>query len=289
MQKSCVKAYVAFVLVFLIISSLVAMDIAISSMSSREGSFISQQGAFYSSLDANRRIDEAVTVGSAGGISAYLAYLTTKATLEIIGSAGLLTPEAVVEAVEGSLDINEMKRWSNTGVVVALDIMKSRNEASPNGRGFYCTWATDEEINDAMNATLMDKTLYLPPQTLGLNLGNCYMVPQTSITPSAEMDIDDMSSGNLTGLGIEVSLYDEESAENGYRRGRIAHLYYDEENGIAGLVEFPPERAIKVLAVDENAIRDFTGNSYGWETVLKDRYNATINETILYQALFENQ
>ncbi len=284
------KAYVAFVLVFLIISSLIAMDIAIASMSSRTGAFISQQGAFYSSLDANRRIEEAATVGSAGGISAYIAYLTTKATLEIIGSAGLLTPEAVIEAVKGSLDINEMKRWSNTGVVVALDVMKSKNEASPNGQGFYCTWATDEEINDAMNATLMEKTLYLPPQTLGLNLGNCYMIPQTSITPvSTDIDISEIGSGNLTGLGIEVSLYDEESAENGYRRGRIAHLYYDEENGIAGLVEFPSERAIKVLAVDESAIKDFTGSSYGWETVLKDRYNATINETILYQALFENQ
>jgi hypothetical protein len=275
-----VKGYISFVLVFLIIASVIAMDITIVSIGRRDGSFVSQQSAFYSALDANRRIEEAASVGSAGGISAYIAYKAA----ELAASGGA----SAVKGLAESIDTNEMEKWSDAGAVIALDMMANRNETSPDGQGFYCTWANKGEIDDAMSATVTDGTLYLPTRTMGLNLGNCASFPHTIIKSFAKITDDDaeqLKSGNLSALDIEVSLYDEENETNGFRQGWMAHLYYDGEGRIAGLSEFPPEREMKILSVESPVVKIFINQSYGWQSVLNDRYNITINETMLSEAL----
>lgn len=272
------KGYISFVLVFLIIASVIAMDIAIVSIGRRDGSFVSQQGAFYSSLDGNRRIEEAATAGSAGGISAYIAYKAA----ELAASGGTSAAKDLAE----SIDTNEMEKWSDAGVTIALDIMANRNETNPNGRGFYCTWAEKGDISGAMSATVNDGTLYLPPKTIGLNLGNCASFPHTTITSIAKItDAEQLRAGNLSALDVKVSLYDEPNLENGFMEGRMAHLYYDSGGRIAGLAEFPPEREINVLSVESSAVKAFINQSYGWQGVLYGRYNITINDTILSEAL----
>ena len=272
------KGYISFVLVFLIIASVIAMDIAIVSIGRRDGSFVSQQGAFYSALDSNRRIEEAATVGSAGGISAYIAYKAA----ELAASGGT----SAVKDLAESIDIDEMEKWSDAGVLIALDMIANRNETSPNGQGFYCTWASKGEIADSMSATVKDRTLYLPDKTIGLNLGNCVSIPHTTITSAAKgIDIGQLKSGNFSALDVEVQLYSEPNETNGFRKGRVAHLYYDSEGRIAGLSEFPPEREITVLSVESPVVKTFVNQSYGWQSVLNERYNITINETMIYEAL----
>lgn len=274
------KGYISFVLVFLIIASIIAMDIAIVSIGRRDGSFVAQQSAFYSALDGNRRIEETATVGSAGGISAYIAYTAA----ELVATGGT----AALKKLPQSIDPDEMEKWSDAGVVIALDMMEHENESNPNGNKFYCTWANNMEISDAMSAIVKDGTLYLPDKTVGLNIGNCMSIPHTSITSFAKLtdvDVEQLRSGNLSALDIKVSLYVEENDTNGFRQGRIAHLYYDSEGRIAGLAEFPPEREIKVLSVESPAIRTFLNQSSGWQHALGGRYNITINDTLLSEAL----
>jgi hypothetical protein len=277
-----VKAYVAFVLVFLIIASVIAIDAMIYSMAGRDGGFVAGQAAFNAAVDANMRIEESAAVGSATGISLYVAYKTAQLAAETAVSAGTLT----VEEVARSLDLNEMKKWSNAGVLVALDMMAHENESNANGKGFYCTWATGAETDDAMSATVSDGILYLPPKAVGLNTENCWMVPHTSISAANLSDMAKLASGNLSAMDIEVSLYDEESAENGFRTGRIAHLYYDKMGRVAGLSGFPPSRSIRVLSLDESALKGFMAENMGngWESALA-QHGIYANSTFLASAV----
>jgi len=273
-----VKAYITFVLVILVLSSLISMDILLNSIGREKSPILTQEKMFYSNLENNRRIEEATIAGSAIGIDLYIKYEEAKLVAEILETGGTVVPADVAKKI----DLKEMEQWSNAGVLIALASLNNNNDIG--GHGFYCTWATDGEISDNLNYVANNKVLALPILTKSLNVENCFMIPHSQINfigNVEDLPVNDIKTGNLSALDVSVSLYDEEKEDNGFRKGRIASVYYDKESNTASMVTFPESRGIKVLYMGETPMKNIIeGRFLGFFNVLYDQYGIRTNESI---------
>ncbi|MCX6774025.1 MAG: hypothetical protein NTY68_03465 [Candidatus Micrarchaeota archaeon] len=272
------KAYITFVLVILILASLISMDVLLNSIGREKSPILTQEKMFYSNIENNQRIEEAAMAGSAIGISLYVKYKEAELAVEALETGGTAVPADVAK----SIDLKEMENWSDAGVLIGLASLNNNNDIG--GHGFYCTWATDAEIKDNLNYIASNGVLTLPVKTKSLNLENCPMLPhsQISFTENAEdLPIDEMEKGNLSALNVSVVLYDEEKPGNGFRKGRVASVYYDKESNTASIVTFPETRRIDAPYMSETVMTKTITNQFtSFFNVLYDQYGIITNETI---------
>ena len=273
------KAYVSFVLVILILTSLITMDVLISSIGREKSPILAQERMFYANVESSRRIEEATAVGSAIGINLYIRYKEEELKAALLPTGGTVVAKDVAETV----DLDEMEAWSDAGVLMGLSGLNQ--DLGLNSHGFWCTWANDQEIRESLDSTVEKGVLTVPrARTVSLNIENCFELPHSQINFIGNLEdlpVNGIKAGNISALDASVTLYDEESPENGYRKGRLASLYHDEGSNIASFATFPETRRIQVPYVGEAVMARAAADHFsGFFGVLYSQYGRSTNETI---------